>query len=295
MGVRFANSDTQVQEEKPVTKLGSVLRAFAAKHQSVRKIVWNLRAAGFARVELAQGTSSASAIRVLSIPGVYKPQGDSALLAEALSAVNLKPSAAVLDMCTGSGVLSIVAARLGAGTVTAVDVSRLAVICTRLNALLHGAPVRTRRGDLYAALGEGMLFDIIISNPPYMPSATDDLPTHGIVRTRYAGRDARALIDRVCAEASTHLRPGGFLLLVQASFCNIPATVELLTMHGFNVNIVARRVSSMARLDELARKLQQHGPWATDDSAYEIVVIRASQPLPDERTAVPPLANVSYS
>ena len=197
----------------------------------------------------------------------------------------------MLDVCTGSGVLSIVAAGLGAGTVTAVDVSRLALICTRLNALLHRVQVRTRRGDLYAALGEGALFDTIVSNPPYMPSATDDLPTHGIVRTRYAGRDARALIDRVCAGAPTHLRPGGFLLLVQASFCDIPATVELLTTHGLNVNIVARRVSSMTRLDERARKLQQYGPWATDDSTYEIVVIRASQPLPDERTAVPQVAS----
>ena len=106
MGLRaLVESDTQEQEETFVTKLGSVLRVFAARHHSVRTIVWNLRAVGFARVKIAQGTSSASAIRVLSIPGVYKPQGDSALLAEALSAAHLKPGAAVLDVCTGSGVL----------------------------------------------------------------------------------------------------------------------------------------------------------------------------------------------
>ena len=97
----------------------------------------------------------------------------------------------------------------------------------------------------------------------------------------------RALIDRVCAGAPAHLRPGGFLLLVQGSFCDVPATVELLTTHELNVNIVARRAAPVTVLDERARELQQHGPRATNDSTFESVVIRASQPPPDECTAVP--------
>ena len=132
-----------------------------------------------------------------------------------------------------------------------------------------------------------MLFDAIVSNPPWLPSATDDLSAHGIARAWNSGRDARALIDRVCAGAPAHLRPGGFLLLVQGSFCDVPATVELLTTHELNVNIVARRAAPVTVLDERARELQQHGPWATNDSTFEIVVIRASQPPPDECTAVP--------
>jgi HemK-related putative methylase len=242
-----------------------------------------LGGAGLVRIKIAPSESSDNAIRVLSIPGVFRPWIDSALLAEALSAENLKPGTAVLDMCAGSGVLSIVAARLGAGTVTAVDVSRRAMICTRLNALFHRAQVRTRRGDLFAALGEGASFDVVVSNPPWLPSATDKLPTRGIDRAWEAGRDGRALIDRVCAGASTYLRPGGFLLLVQASFCDVSATVELLTAQGLNVDIVARRADPMTTMyGERVWEVQQDGPWARGDSTYEIVVIRASQPLRDE-------------
>jgi HemK-related putative methylase len=217
-------------------------------------------------------------VRYVSIPGVYAGGNDSALIVEALSAENLTPGAAVLDMCAGSGVLSVVAARLGAGTVTAVDISRRALICTRLNALLNRVAVRTRRGDLFAALDKTALFDVFVSNPPWLPSATDELPARGDARAWDAGRDGRALIDRVCAGAAARLRAGGFLLLVQPSVCDIPATVELLTRHGLKVNVAVRRVYPMTPLLRERARLLQDGPWAADDSTYELVVIRASRP-----------------
>jgi release factor glutamine methyltransferase len=242
-----------------------------------------LRGAGLTTIKLTQPAESATdAIRILSIPGVFRPWADSTLLAQALSAENLKPGAAVLDMCTGSGVLSIVAAQLGAATVTAVDISGRALICTQLNAVLHSTRIHTRRGDLFLALREGALFDVIVSNPPWLPSATEELPARGISRAWDAGRDGRILIDRLCAEAPDYLRPGGFLLLVQASFCDVSKTVELLTAQGLNIDIATRQVSPMLpEWGQRAWEVQQDGPWARDDSTYEIVVIRASRPLPN--------------
>jgi release factor glutamine methyltransferase len=250
-----------------------------------------LGGAGLTTIKLVSSGGSYT-VRVVNFRGVFKPWTDSVLLAESLSAENLKPGAAVLDMCTGSGVLSIVAARLGARTVTAVDVSRRALACTRLNALLHRVQVRTRRGDLFAALGgdgEGALFDVVVSNPPWLPSATEELPARGLSRAWIAGRDGRALIDRVCAEAPAHLRPGGVLLIVQASFCDPSATMELLSAQGLKVNVSARLVAPMLKVfGERAWEVQQSGPWARDDSTYEIVVIRASRPPQDEpATGVP--------
>lgn len=256
----------------------------STKHSSdlkLRDVVGRLlRRAGLQvrQVEIATRGSSGSAVRILTIPGVYGGGNDSDLIAEALSAEKLTPGAVVLDICAGSGILSIVAARLGAGMVNAVDISRRAMICTRLNGFLNHAAVRTRRGDLFAALDKSAMFDVIISNPPWLPSATDELPTRGDARAWDAGRDGRALIDRVCAGAASRLRSGGFLLLVQPSVCDIPATVKLLSLHGLKVNIVVRRLYPMTPLLRERAQLLQNGPWSSYDSTYELVVIRASRP-----------------
>jgi release factor glutamine methyltransferase len=278
-------------------KVKSVWKSWRMFLNLLRRIRWLLLGgAGLTTIKLVSGGRSFT-VRVVNIRGVFKPWTDSIFLAESLSAENLKPDAAVLDMCAGSGVLSIVAARLGARTVTAVDVSRSALACTRLNALLHRVHVRTRRGDLFAALGgdgEGALFDVVVSNPPWIPCATDDLPARGISRAWVAGRDGRALIDRVCAEAPAYLRPGGVLLIVQASFCDATATMELLSAQGLKVNVAAHLVAPMlTSFGERAWEVQQSGPWARDDSTYEIVVIRASRPPHHEpTTGVSPLPAV---
>jgi release factor glutamine methyltransferase len=272
------DSDEREHRESSGARFRARLRAFIDKHAMLRVPVWNLKGTGLARVVISAPGSSVDTVRILTLPGVYRPSDDSALLAEALSAANLKPGADVLDLCAGSGVLSIAAARLGAGTITAVDISRLAMTCIRLNALLHRAPVHAGRGDLSAVLGEAT-FDAIVCNPPWRPSPTDELPTRGIARAWDAGKDARALIDRVCTGAATRLRAGGFMLIVQASFCDVEATVRLLAAQGLGVRVVARRTAPMAQLDEQARALQQGGPWAASDQTYELVVIRASKAL----------------
>ncbi|MGB8506563.1 50S ribosomal protein L11 methyltransferase, partial [Mycobacterium sp.] len=65
-------------------------------------------------------------------PGVYAPQHR--LLIEALQKTNLAPGRDVLDLCTGSGVVAVAAAQLGALSVTAFDICARAVGCSRANA-----------------------------------------------------------------------------------------------------------------------------------------------------------------
>ncbi len=61
---------------------------------------------------------------LLRLPGVYRPQHDTQLLADVLAAEHLGPESRVLDLCAGgTGALSMRAAAAGAGRVTAVDVS----------------------------------------------------------------------------------------------------------------------------------------------------------------------------
>jgi len=77
----------------------------------------------------------------------------------------------VLDLCAGSGVHGILAARPGRA-VTLVDVNPRAVEIARANAALNGVSARCdlRCASLYDALGASERFDLILANPPFVPS-----------------------------------------------------------------------------------------------------------------------------
>jgi release factor glutamine methyltransferase len=176
-------------------------------------------------------------VRLVTLPGVFRPISDTWLLADALDREPLPPGARVLDLCSGSGALAIRAAgRDPSRVVVAVDVSRRAVLTIRLNAALNGVRVDARRGDLFGAVA-GERFDAIVSNPPYVPAATDELPARGPARAWDAGRDGRALLDRICAGAAQHLNPGGVLLLVHSSLLGDEPTARALG--GLEVDIAA--------------------------------------------------------
>ena len=217
-------------------------------------------------------------IRFLAVPGVFYPGNASLLLAEILKAESVKPSTSVLDLCSGSGYLAVAAARLGARRVTAVDLSHRAVMATRINAALNRARVRVRHSDLFAALERESRFDLIVSNPPCIPSATDELPGSGIAQALDAGRDGRALIDRICAEAPGHLQPGGVLLLIQPTVGDTAATVNALARQGLDVRIAARFAAPMTPLlRERARQLGPRRSWGPGESTYEMVIVRAAR------------------
>jgi release factor glutamine methyltransferase len=214
-------------------------------------------------------------MRLVTLPGVFRPRSDSWLLAAHLRA-EVRPGAAVLDVCTGSGVLAVTAALPGAGAVTAVDVSRRAVLCARVNARLNGVRVRGLRGDLLAPVA-GERFDVIVSNPPYLPAERDELPTRGAGRAWEAGTDGRALLDRLCAQAPAHLRAGGRLLLVHSSLCGLEPTVRSLEHAGLAVQVRERRRGALGPLlAARAPQLEARGLLAEGEREEEILVVSAA-------------------
>lgn len=84
--------------------------------------------------------------RLIVLPGVYRPQTHTWLLAEALSHEEMDAATDVLDIGTGTGALALSAARTGA-RVVAVDVSWGAVIAARLNAFRQQLSLRVMHGD----------------------------------------------------------------------------------------------------------------------------------------------------
>ena len=138
-------------------------------------------------------------LRLVTLPGVFRPISDSRFLADVLREQTLPPRATALDLCTGSGILALTAAAARRRARSPRSTSAAARSRpSKLNALMNRLHVRALRGDLYAPVA-GQRFDAIVSNPPYVPSEDDELPTSGPERAWDAGRDGRLVLDRIIA------------------------------------------------------------------------------------------------
>ncbi len=103
---------------------------------------------------------------------VLIPRPETELLAErAIAALREHPHPVALDLCCGSGALAVsMSLEVPGAQVHAADLSPDALAVTAKNAELLGASVTLHQGDLFAAVPE-TAFDVIVSNPPYIPSA----------------------------------------------------------------------------------------------------------------------------
>ena len=124
----------------------------------------------------------------------------------------------VLDLCTGSGCLAILAAlAFPRARIDACDLSAGALALARRNVKSHrlGDRIALHRGDLFAPLA-GQRYDLIISNPPYVDAkAMARLPTEYRHEPRLAlaaGDDGLAVVRRILADAPRYLTRNGALL-----------------------------------------------------------------------------------
>lgn len=124
----------------------------------------------------------------------------------------------ILDLCTGSGCLAILAARaFPQARVDAVDLSAPALAVAKKNLLRHRLDKRVRliRSDLFDSL-RGEEYDLIVSNPPYVTTASmRSLPPEYRYEPGLAlagGKDGLELVSRIIAAAPAHLNPGGRLV-----------------------------------------------------------------------------------
>lgn len=210
-------------------------------------------------------------------PEVYAPQADTRLLAEAVHASPPPPGSDVLDLCTGSGALALVAASYGA-RVTAVDLSDQAVATARHNSARARLPVRVVRGDLFEPVAH-CRFDLILCNPPYVPARSASLPAGGPGMAWDAGPDGRAVLDRVCEGAPRLLRPGGALMLVHSALSGTVPTLTALRRHGLRTAVVSRReVPFGPVLRSRADWLESRGLVAPGQTMEGLVIIRAERP-----------------
>ncbi|MFI9047220.1 HemK2/MTQ2 family protein methyltransferase [Streptomyces sp. NPDC053427] len=223
---------------------------------------------------MSAGTAMLARSRPLvTLPGVYVPHEDTRLLLRALYREGVGAGTEILDLGSGSGALAVGAARRGARA-TAVDISWQAVISTRINAWLSRQRVTVRHGDLTEAVC-GRSFDMVVSNPPYVPTPSNRSPW-GAARAWDAGRDGRLLVDRICEVAPRTLRPGGVLLMVHSALCGTEDTLERLASEGLAATVSDRAIIPFGPVmrSRLAW-LQRQGLLDEVRDTDELVIIRA--------------------
>jgi release factor glutamine methyltransferase len=231
----------------------------------------------------ASVTTAYSASNSLDIDGVYPPQHDSRLLIGALERTELAKGRRVLDLCTGSGVVAIAAAELGADSVIALDVCPRAVSCSQGNAIYAGVDIDVRQGSCSGALDYAP-FDLIVSNPPYVPAPpagdVDVIPiTAGPAKAWDAGIDGRMVLDPLCESAAGLLDAGGSLLLVQSALSGVRKSLSLLRSTGLKAHVIAsQKIPFGPVLSARAGWLTATGQIETGCTTEELVVIRADKP-----------------
>jgi len=147
---------------------------------------------------------------------VLDPRDDTETLVDwALALLPADAPRRVLDLGTGSGAIALAIAHARPqARVTAVDASADALTVARANAGRLGLAVTLHHGDWLAPVA-GEVFDLIVSNPPYIAEGDAHLPAlaHEPRAALVSGADGLDDLRRIVATAPAHLAPGGWLLL----------------------------------------------------------------------------------
>jgi SAM-dependent methyltransferase len=120
------------------------------------------------------------------------------------------PIERAVDVCTGSGIHALLAARHARAAI-GIDVSERALAFARFNAWLNGiANVRWTRGDVFSPLREGARYGLVTANPPYNPeiesAAGEDYHS--------GGESGEEILERIVTDIPRLLQPGGYAQVI---------------------------------------------------------------------------------
>jgi release factor glutamine methyltransferase len=182
-------------------------------------------------------------------PDVYDPAEDSFLL---LETVHTDSNDTVLELGTGCGLIALDCARRGSDVVCT-DINPFAVQLIRRNikrnqSLLRGS-VEIRQGNLFSVLHEKELFNVIIFNPPYLPTKKQEKVGGWFDIATDGGRDGLKVIKRFLQSLKKHLLDKGRAYFIFSSLSNRSRLELFLKNKRLSSCIVARRMFEGEELD----------------------------------------------
>ena len=175
-------------------------------------------------------------------PEVYPPSEDSIFLTESL---DIRIGEKVLEIGTGSGIVSIQCALNGADVVCG-DINPRAVALARRNAAANGVDIDVRETDVYSNI-EGR-FDTIVFNLPYLPVEDEG----ELAKAWSGGPDGLGPLPRLLEGAPEHLLPDGRVVVVVSSLMDRAGLDK--TLEGYEVKILGELPLFFERLQVLEIK-----------------------------------------
>ncbi|MDR3222699.1 MAG: methyltransferase [Methanobrevibacter sp.] len=166
---------------------------------------------------------------------VYEPSDDSYLLSENLI---IEKGDEVLDIGTGSGIIAISASTL-AKSVIATDINYDALKLAEKNIKINKIEnISLCFGNLFQPV-KNKKFDLILFNPPYLPTDKTDILEDNLNYAFDGGIDGMKTINPFLNQVKNHLKYGGRVQMIQSSLSKIQETINKLEKIGFVVEITA--------------------------------------------------------
>lgn len=189
---------------------------------------------------------------------VLIPRHDTEILVEAVL-TRESGGGDILDMCTGSGCIAIsLALEQEKFRVVGADISQAALVVASENAKTLDAAVGFVQSDLFGHISGQ--FDVIVSNPPYIPPAviatlSPEVSRHEPMNALDGGADGLDFYRRICEGAKAHLVPGGRIYF-EIGYDQADMVSQILEDNGYK-EIECKQ--DLAGLDRVVMAIQKHG------------------------------------
>ena len=211
------------------------------------------------------GTQEFMGLEFIVSPDVLIPRQDTETLTERVLADQKDKKlsgGALLDMCTGSGCIGLSLAVMGSfQTLLAVDISKKALAVAEKNAVRllpeqvrkeKGLDVQLLESDLFQNIPSGRKFDVIVSNPPYIPSQVieelePEVRDHEPRIALDGTGDGLEFYRRLAAESGSFLNPSGSIYL-EIGYDQGLAVKELLERAGFIETQIIKDIPALDRV-----------------------------------------------
>lgn len=183
-------------------------------------------------------------------PGVLIPRPETELLVE--EAINsIEDGSRVLEIGSGTGIISIALARHKNAKVTAIDINKEAIELAKKNAAYNDVEIDFRLGDLFEPILKDESFDLIISNPPYiredekkkLEKELEFEPDNAL----FSGDDGLDLIRKIVKESPKYLNDNGIVLL-EFGYDQGEAVNDLFKEAGFRGIIIKKDYNGHDRI-----------------------------------------------